>query len=441
MHRFVNLFPPHPPPESTPSPQIAISASLVHALEADDVSYITSLVSQFSASLRLTVSANYLDPIFQHNPPLISLCAFYGAIRCFTQLLVYLPSVTQKDDFTRKPHHFAAAGNQVYVLQLIADQLQEQLSSDTDVDAELLSPDGEGKSILHFAAEYDSLSIFHFCFTRFQSAEIFDREAPRVGTPLHAACFHHSIKCFEFLANLNIEKIVTNSPDHPFRGLPINFNRELGPKNPLVLLMTSFSFDLIPIAQAAGLDVDAQLVNGWSVLFHAIRQRSEAFVRILCRVGAKVNWTCAAGWTPMHVAAQERLPQVCKILVKAGANPQVFTKFGFSPFLLARPLDEKDPERKTAVVVRELVIGFLARMLMITCVETNFGREEPRTQIGATVGWRLMAEGEGEEVVDEELPKTGKGEIQTADKQIKIQQNSMEPTSSEFGTLDEDEFS
>jgi hypothetical protein len=89
------------------------------------------------------------------------------------------------------------------------------------------------------------------------------------------------------------------------------------------------------------------------------------------------------GWTPIHAAAQERLPGECRALADAGANPQLFTKYGFTPFLLARPLDQKDPERRTAAVIRLAVVGFLARLVMTECAKLVFKSEQLRRKRAA----------------------------------------------------------
>jgi hypothetical protein len=169
---------------------------------------------------------------------------------------------------------------------------------------------------------------------------------------------------------MNAAKIETNSLAHWDCDLPVNFNKEFGPKTPLVLLLSASAFEVIPIGQEVGMDVDASLSNGWSVLFHAIRQGSQPLVTALCKVTKAINWSCKVKWTPFHLAVQERNHAVCQILFKYGAHPHLFTGYRFCPFLLAKPLHPRDPTRETARVVRRILVQFFARLLMVECAKS-----------------------------------------------------------------------
>jgi ankyrin repeat protein len=251
----------------------------MYAISIDNVDTVTPTIASFGPTVRLADPTHYFAPIFHTTPPLISVCAFHGALRILDQLLDQEGIPNQMDDHDRHPCHFAAAGDKPEALKRLFEAIRARLEPEITLESFALTSDRDGWTVLHFAAEHDSLSIFEYCRPSFPSAEVFDIESTRCGTPLHVACLHHSFKCFEFLANLNREKIFSNPRDRPHIDLPINFNRELGPKTPIVFLLSSGSFDLIPLGQAAGLDVDAPLGNGWPVIFHAIRQRSEPFVR------------------------------------------------------------------------------------------------------------------------------------------------------------------
>jgi ankyrin repeat protein len=297
---------------------VPLTRELAAALRADNEREMIAICGD-SAAVFLVDESGHFDAILRDRPPLLSACAYFGAIRCLECLLSLRTSCVAPDGRGRRPCHFAAAGNRVRALARIRDALPI---------AELLSTDEDGCDVCHFAAEADALDIFRYLFVRVKSPAIFDAESRR-GTPLQIACRHRSIKCFRFLAELNIA--AAGKP-------PIDFNRPSTHSALIILLLKSRAYELIPIAIRAGMDPDANIGNGWPPLFHAVAIRAENVARALCRMGASVNWRCAAGWTPFHVAARERNTAACRLLWDFGGCPHTLTQFGFSPFTLALPL-------------------------------------------------------------------------------------------------------
>jgi ankyrin repeat protein len=356
-----------------PACEVIMTPEIMEAIRADNPDVLIGLTRESFPHIYLVDSLGEYPPLFDSAPSLLSVCAYYGAVNCMEACIGHEVSVLYPDRRKRTAYHFAAAGGVVIALRRIIDQMRlNPMLSDLELQSQLLTPSGDGYTILHYAAQFDRLSILNSAQLIFDALSVFDTDTTGPGTPLHEACRSHSIKCFQFLADLNTQKIERNPLDQPYRDLPVNFNREIGPKTPLVLLLSANAFDLIPIGQTAGMDVDAPLSNGWSVIYHAIRQRSIPLVTALCKTTRAINWSCQMRWTAFHLAAQERCGEICRVLFKYGANPHLFTQYGFCPFLLAKPLHCRDQTRATAGVIRQILIEHFARLLMARCAKNLY---------------------------------------------------------------------
>jgi hypothetical protein len=127
------------------------------------------------------------------------------------------------------------------------------------------------------------LEIFQWYYRRFHCAVAFG-DVIHCGSPLHWVCSRHSAKCVQFLADLNIESIISGNCV-----LPIDFHLEFRIETPLNLLMISWARKLIPIAQSAGPDVNLMLEDGWPLLVHIIPSHSITAIACLCRFAVDVK--------------------------------------------------------------------------------------------------------------------------------------------------------
>jgi hypothetical protein len=175
----------------------------------------------------------YFESILHDHPPLFSVCSYFGAIQCLEFLLSCNSSCSVADRRGRRPYHFAAAGNQVCALRHIYQALRLQA---VNPEAEILSGDGDGCSVVHLAAEADALDIFHYLFVHFGSPAIFDSDSGR-GTPLQIARQYHRTRCIRFLADLNLAAMASGSK------LPIDFNRRYIQKPPIILLLKAGAYE------------------------------------------------------------------------------------------------------------------------------------------------------------------------------------------------------
>jgi ankyrin repeat protein len=319
----------------------------------DQVDFLEEVVSSLGPDVRLRDENRRYHELFMKGPSLLSVCCYYGAMKCIDLLLAFDVDLTLGDESSRFWFHFAAAGNCVDILMRISGQFP---------DVSLLAQDAQGKTIVHYAAEYDSFDVLLFCYNRFPLDEL-DHESA-TGTPLLLASTRHSVRSLHFFASINIDAMAANPPDQRERDLPIDFNRSFRVTLPLTLLIRASAYELLPIMLKAGLDVNAALPHGWPALFHAIRTGSEGYVRALCHFGACVNYRCVETWTAMHIAAQERKPNMCRILWQYKANPALFSRQGMSPFLIANNFSLRDKEKVTARTIREIMIEFIAKSLL-----------------------------------------------------------------------------
>jgi ankyrin repeat protein len=214
-------------------------------------------------------------------------------------------------------------------------------------------------TLLHYAAESDAVDIFRYCFRLFKPSD-YDRPAQSpVASPLHVTTFFHSYRCFEFLYELNLDARLNGRP------LPIDFNASFRGDSPLLYILKAASYEMIPLAVRAGAEVDRPTRDEWPVIAHAVRLGSLEGVGILCTLGANVNWVSKEGWSLVHIAAQERNPEMCTFLCERGASPVAISLRKVSPFMLANKHHRKDERGETARTLRQLIVKYYARKLML----------------------------------------------------------------------------
>jgi ankyrin repeat protein len=95
---------------------------------------------------------------------------------------------------------------------------------------------------------------------------------------------------------------------------------------------------------AAGAEVNAADVNGWTPLHFAAQAQAAPVVQLLLQRGADVHATDAHGNTPLSraVFAYTNDPATIAALRAAGADPLKKNKHGVSPVSLARTIANYD---------------------------------------------------------------------------------------------------
>ena len=99
-------------------------------------------------------------------------------------------------------------------------------------------------------------------------------------------------------------------------------------------------FDKAQAEVAAGADVNAADVNGWTPLHFAAQSQSAPIVRLLIEKGSRIDVPDQHGNTPLGraVFAFKADGQTIRLLRDAGADPFKKNKHGVSPEALARTI-------------------------------------------------------------------------------------------------------
>jgi hypothetical protein len=151
--------------------EVPLTPELQRAIVQDDPGELLALTSQYLPNFAVIDPLGQYPAIFDSSPSIISVCAFYGAIRCMEALLDSEADLLQTDRRNRRAYHFAAAGGVVQSLHMIVQQLSVRRGlSPFDIEAELLVRTADNYTILHYAAQFDrhaiSNSVIRFSLMR-----------------------------------------------------------------------------------------------------------------------------------------------------------------------------------------------------------------------------------------------------------------------------------
>jgi ankyrin repeat protein len=220
----------------------------------------------------------------------------------------------------------------------------------------LASEDLLGLTVIHHAAQGDSVDILRFC-SRWLSPNDYDIPS-KLGSPLHLTCRNRSFRCFEYLAEFNIQARAASQQ------LPIDFNRSVNGITPLRMIVAVRAWEMIPVGKAAGMDVNMLDANGQSALHACAQSGSVTGAMVLWRSGIALDTPDAASWTALHYAAQGHETRLCKVLLDNGADPHPMSSNGMAPWQFAVARHVKDPTWETAKVIRAAITRTLVPLLV-----------------------------------------------------------------------------
>lgn len=96
----------------------------------------------------------------------------------------------------------------------------------------------------------------------------------------------------------------------------------------IISAMYSDDFEEITNLKENGFDFDEKDEEGRSIIFHAIIEQKEEFLKKLLNEGVKVNIKDEQGWTPLHYAVQEYSLESVRLLIDHGADVNAKDNFG-----------------------------------------------------------------------------------------------------------------
>ncbi|KAH3776684.1 ankyrin-1-like [Dreissena polymorpha] len=145
------------------------------------------------------------------------------------------------------------------------------------------SVDDQGRSALHWAAEYGYMRVVYTLVDAGWDVNLLDNKR---HSPLHVACDHR---------NGNVAACLISN----------------------------------------GSRIRTVDLNGCTPLHRAIHTNLETIACMLCNLGAEVNAKTKTGWTPLHEAARVGNEYVVRKLIKDGANVNAVSEQNGTPFLTA----------------------------------------------------------------------------------------------------------
>lgn len=279
--------------------------------------------------------------IFSQNPCLLSVAAYFNAIKIGEFLFQSGASSSTVDLLFRTPVHFAGAGGSLDFIRLLESH-----------HADLHTTDNRQRSYIHYAAENDRVEILKYAYV---SGANLDEESSD-GCPIHLACKSGAFLSIEFLTKTG----------------KVDLNRQFRDRPPILHLLNSSCFEAIPILLKYGMNIDAPIVGKWTTLYYVIRTGSSHVVQLLLQFGASPN-RCnnPNSWSPMHVAAQEHNEKIVEILYQHGSIIHCMSKANQSPFSLAfspSNYEKGKAEYQTAKSIRKKEIDSLARAMILTLI-------------------------------------------------------------------------
>jgi ankyrin repeat protein len=282
--------------------------ALLDQIRADDIASLETFVHETNYVDHLLPLSSDLDvdAILLHNPPLISVAAFFGAARCFRFLQISNADLSLADGASQTAAHFCVAGGSDEVFGLL-----------DNAGADFAPASRLGMTCVLYAAKYDR---FHFV-RRFAARE-FDlgaRDAQNYNAVCHA-CVNGNAEMLEFLCARGV------APDYPITSseCPIHIALRNGSAS-LLRVFTRYAVSL------------ARDVDGTPAIVHAAKTGNAAVLAILVAApGCNVDAPDAIGWTALHWAASTQRLDLAQMLLDANAEVNSASASGMTPTHLAR---------------------------------------------------------------------------------------------------------
>lgn len=182
-------------------PNNAFNQGVLDSIIDDDESQFREIVSPFPGwekgpNQKFSMTNYKIPELISNNPTYASLCALFGAEKCFSTLAMICPDgisseqFRQKDNKDRSPIHFACAGGNLNIVRMLYE-----------ANYNLNMEDYYGYKPAHYSAMAGTTDIMKYLWTK--GANILDK-LKYVMSPFQVACLY---------GNLDIIKLICESID------------------------------------------------------------------------------------------------------------------------------------------------------------------------------------------------------------------------------------
>lgn len=94
---------------------------LLNSIKKDDVEYLQkSFESKDITKFSFSIDLKIYDPVLQDQPPIISVAAFFGAVKCLNYLIECGLSLLSLDNKSRSIQYFSVAGGNIQVIKILS---------------------------------------------------------------------------------------------------------------------------------------------------------------------------------------------------------------------------------------------------------------------------------------------------------------------------------
>ena len=291
---------------------------LLEILANDDVERLEEFIHEvddpnFRIKIKQDDKKLQLDKILLNEPPLISISAFYGSVKCFSFLHLSEADLNEKDKEGRLVTHFASAGGCIE----ICDTLDS-------CGLDFLETDFYKRNSLHYACQYGRLQIVERLWMRNFNLNEPDNDGL---LPIHYSALAANSDVIDFLVSNGCDLAKSVNGITPFRNALNNSPEVLkyllkANKNSKFLDDNTFT---------------SFIEEDRTPLTNAIYQKNPEITKVLLEnTNSDINQQDELGWTPLLHAASNGLFEICEILIDHGADVNKPSFHGFTPLHAAK---------------------------------------------------------------------------------------------------------
>ncbi|OHT06817.1 hypothetical protein TRFO_25127 [Tritrichomonas foetus] len=297
-----------------------LAHQILDAIKNDDKEALIDFIINIDISLTIeSVNQFEKDSFLWNSPPLISICCFYGAIKCFEYLCLCDADIYKPDLKGYLPVHFASAGGKIEICDIL-DSLGADFSIHSDENIH---------DCIHLAAKYGRIDLIQRFYLRNFDLNTISNFID--FTPLQLAIYDKHVDVVQYLcekgcvidktsiiiAYNSIKKcyyyINKNKNDSPNKN-NLNYEKEQQEFHRCLKMMSIFC--------DFGFDAKIESNNGLTLLLDSSSLGySDLAICLISNKCENVNQEEKnGGWTALHFAAENGDLKLTKELIKNGAE-------------------------------------------------------------------------------------------------------------------------